>query len=311
MVSVIVPVYNTEHWLPQCLDSLLDQTLRDMEIILINDGSTDGSGSLCEIYQSKDLRIRYYSIENKGLAAVRNLGVKLARGEWLMFADSDDLVAPGFCSFPLCSAIENHADMVIFGYSRMEKDGTVVVRELETEGIVSQREAVEHGRNAAWNKLYHKSLFEGIDYPEGRLYEDVATTYKLVYRAKRIVMLKTPLYSYRYRRGSISRNKDSTAIDDRYLANLEKFTTLPSFGYPLEEAEYHLFINSLQYLEESEPSGSYLHKRAERIVSDTVVDIGRLNSHERNSLKIWRMNRKLLHMMYLDRKVKEESLKEV
>jgi len=290
MISVIVPVYNVEPYLRECLDSILAQTFRDLEVILVDDGSTDGSGRICDEYQRKDNRIVVFHAENHGLSAARNLGIDNAHGEWLMFVDSDDWVKPEFCMLPYQTAIEHKADMVIFGIMRVHRDLTESLIDLELNGEVTQEQAVSYGRNAAWNKLYRRELFDGIRYPARRLYEDALTTYKTIYQAKKIIFLNIPLYYYRSRDGSIVKNQD---VHDAYRAILEKSDGLHNSGHERDLRE--LLRCSLHYLEKTGPADDELHHRAEEIVSTVSVDPSRLSAHERNCMKLWKMNRKLFY----------------
>lgn len=298
MISIIVPVYNVEPYLEQCLDSIIHQTYRDIEIIVVNDGSTDRSGEICRAYAGRDPRIVLFETENRGLSAARNLGIDNAHGEWIMFVDSDDWVEPEFCEAPLRAAQENDADLVIFGFAKSFPDGQQISTNYPAVGLVSPEQAVENGKHASWNKLYHVQLFESIRYPEGRVYEDVATTHRLIYRAKKTMMLNEHLYHYCVREGSISYHRDFKAEMDCYLSVLERYDDLIRYGYPEEKLETEFLICSLRYLEKCGFSDSPIYKRAASIVSDTNVDSRGLNAHQRNALKIWRLNRTLFHSYY-------------
>lgn len=120
MISVIVPIYNVEAYLPKCLDSLAAQTFPDAEFILIDDGSTDRSAEIASAYVGADPRFFVYHTTNHGLSAARNLGIEKARGDWLMFVDPDDYVTPDFCETPYRDALREEADLVIFGYSMQQ-----------------------------------------------------------------------------------------------------------------------------------------------------------------------------------------------
>lgn len=207
MISVIVPIYNVEPYVRECIESLLAQTETDVEFLLIDDGSTDGSGAIADEY-AKDARIRVFHLQNGGLSAARNFGIEHSRGEWLMFVDGDDYVLPEFCSAPLELALETGADLVAFRYCK-DRDGKTepVTVPNWREGEADWSAAVETGPELAWNKLYRKSLFEGIRYPAGKVYEDIATTHKLVHASGKTVFSDKCLYVYRKREGSISVSK--------------------------------------------------------------------------------------------------------
>lgn len=307
MISVIVPVYNVEPYLEKCLDSILAQSYHNIEIILINDGSTDRSRAICEVYQKKDKRIRFFDNENHGLAATRNFGVEHAHGDWIMFVDSDDWVDPDFCKIPYSVAIENNADMVIFELLIVEKDGRLKDERKIVTGFSNSQIAVEYGRNAAWNKLYKRELFDTIRYPEGRLFEDIATTYKLVYKAKRIVMLDTPLYYYRRREGSISFGKKYHMTREWYISIVQRYNGLLCLGYQVEKLELEMLNDSLYYLMFVEPSEDPVYRHAVEIVNSLDKLAEKLSATCRNYLKIWKMNQTLFHTLCRERKIKAQK----
>ena len=230
MISVIVPIYNVEPYVRQCVDSLLAQTGADIEILLIDDGSTDRSGMIAEEYT--DTRIRAFHLQNGGLSAARNFGIEHARGEWLMFVDGDDYVLPEFCSAPLDLALATGADLVAFRYCKY-RDGEVnpVALSQWREGEADWCTAVDMGTELAWNKLYRKSLFESIRYPVGKVYEDIATTYKLVHASQKSVFSDKCLYVYRKRPGSISVSKTRERLYQGLEAALLRREDLKKWGY--------------------------------------------------------------------------------
>ncbi len=207
-VSVIVPVYNVEPYLRRCIDSLVNQTLQNIEIILIDDGSTDGCGAICDEYATKDTRIRVVHQENAGLSEARNAGIDRARADFLMFVDSDDWVEPEFCELPLMLAKKHKADLVMFQF-RYSKNGRIQRKRLDvSEGIKTQKEALgllaSDAGMMAWNKLYHRELFRTNRYPKGKVYEDVVLTPVLVHLAQKVVYSTAVLYNQEYRAGSIT-----------------------------------------------------------------------------------------------------------
>ena len=191
-VSVIVPVYRVEKWLPQCLDSLTAQTLQETEIILIDDGSPDGCGALCDEYAKKDARIRVIHQENRGLSLARNAGLDAARGRYIMFADSDDWVEPDFCETPFRLAEETGADLVLFRHRRHEKDRqSVFPRFPDAQGSLTPRDAIEkvlfrEGGISVWNKLEEFGMPAGLI---GRRRTKAALNY-----VKTAAPSKTPAY---------------------------------------------------------------------------------------------------------------------
>lgn len=242
-VSVIIPVYNVEPWLRRCLDSVTSQTLEDIEIILIDDGSTDGSGQICGEYAARDPRIRIHRQENRGLSAARNAGIGLARADYLMFVDSDDWVEPDFCRIPYAAAAEHQADLVMFRHRFLRGRRRTKRLPPLPEGFRTQEEAmallISGIGMAAWNKLYHRSLFRTLRYPEGHVYEDLVLSPLLVREAGRIWCSSAILYNRTYRKGSITAVSSERYTRDLYDAVETTVRNLRSWGYD-GDAEYLL-----------------------------------------------------------------------
>ena len=186
LVSVIVPVYKVEDVLARCLDSLCRQSLREIEIILVDDASPDRCGEICEQYATENTRFKViHHPENRGLSAARNTGIAHASSDYLMFVDSDDWVHEDFCKLPYECAVQQQADLVLFCFQFIDKNGSPRLKKKadnRDSGKLTRLEAFELMLNkisfAAWNKLYSRKLFQTISYPVGYFYEDVGTTYK-------------------------------------------------------------------------------------------------------------------------------------
>lgn len=212
LISVIVPVYRVEEYLPRCVDSLLNQSYPNLEIILVDDGSPDGSGALCDEYAARDSRIRVVHKENGGLSSARNAGLDIARGDYIGFVDSDDWVEPETYGWLLDMALSEDVKLVCAGrYDFSSWSGQ------RTQGLCPKQREVISGRelarriflwdnvdSAACDKLYHRSLFETVRYPVGVVSEDVSVTYRLALKAHRVGMLDKPVYNYFHRDGSIT-----------------------------------------------------------------------------------------------------------
>ena len=237
-VTVIVPVYNVRRHLKKCLDSLLCQTMTNIEILLIDDGSVDGSGEICDRYAKTDARIRVIHQSHRGLSSVRNLGMDLAKGEYIMFADSDDTVHPDFCRIPYEEALKQQADVVIFHYLKNGRKITAREGAALTIGVQEKEKVIRAGRlymgNYVWNKMYHKEVLQGIRFPEGKLFEDIATTYQILMQAKKIVLIPDELYFYHKRIGSISTNKSKRYFLER-IEMMQRYSDgMAAFGYEKE-----------------------------------------------------------------------------
>ncbi len=203
-ISVIVPVYKVEKFLHRCVDSILGQTFRDFELILVDDGSPDNCGELCDAYAARDSRIHVIHQQNGGLSAARNTGIDWvmahSHSHWLAFVDSDDWVHPQYLQQLYAAAEHSLCKISACGFFRT---GGEPLPEGEDFSIQSMSAddyycgSLHEGVTAvAWNKLYHRSLFKKLRYPIGKLHEDEFTTYKAVYQAGRIGVTPARLYAY-------------------------------------------------------------------------------------------------------------------
>lgn len=214
-ISVIVPVYKVEKYLDECVQSILHQTYQNLEIILVDDGSPDRCGELCDQYAAQDDRVRVIHKQNGGLSDSRNAGLDICTGDWISFIDSDDYVSHCFLEVMHRAAVENHAEIVALYYGENFWDGeSGPILEEQVDEIncktMSAREALEQMlymkiATGAPFKIYSKNILHGIRFPYGYYYEDVATTYKAFCRAERISIVYNKLYAYRKRRDSIIR----------------------------------------------------------------------------------------------------------
>lgn len=212
-ISVIVPVYRVEQYLNSCIDSILTQTFTDFELILIDDGSPDRCGDICDKYQKTDSRVRVVHQENGGLSAARNAGMDIAVGRFITFIDSDDLIPKDYLNtlYMLCQ--EQPADIAVCGFTEFEHD-------TEAKEAIKKKDFFVHnldGKNGccvlyhgsvdmpinAWGKLYRATLISDLRFPEGRLHEDQAFVPIACYRAKRICLTGRNMYLYRIQPDSI------------------------------------------------------------------------------------------------------------
>ena len=211
MISIIVPIYKVEQYLKECVESILMQSYTDFELILVDDGSPDNCGSICDDYAKVDDRIRVIHKVNGGLSDARNAGLKVARGDHIGFVDSDDWIEPDMyeCLYNAC--IENGADITICGFYRDFKDKSITNVKFKKEvfsGDTAVRKLIDGSQiqDHAWTKLYKADLWRGIEYPFGKSYEDIRTTYKTFLKAGRVCTVPKALYHYRQRSGSISKS---------------------------------------------------------------------------------------------------------
>lgn len=209
LISVIVPVYNTEKYICKCIESLLNQTYKSLEIILVNDGSQDRSGEICERYKAEDDRITVIHQENAGLSHARNVGIEIAKGEYIALLDSDDWVDSNLY-FRLYSNLKKYgAEISICNFKRVFNNEEILsssnkVYEYSNIQALEEIYGDKHVQMiVAWNKLYKKNIFRGLYYPKGKIHEDEFLTPKLLYRANKIVYVEEELIYYRQTQNSI------------------------------------------------------------------------------------------------------------
>lgn len=217
VVSVVVPVYNVEKYLDRCLDSIVNQSYERIEIILVNDGSTDSSLDICKSYKNKDLRIKIINQKNGGLSCARNSGLQKATGKYIVFVDSDDYVSFDYVNILYRSIVRYGSDIAVCGYSDIyadEKEPRNYIKKLnktsyiEMSGVEAMADFFSFdslGGVMAWNKMYKTSIFKNnkIIFPVGKIHEDNFTTYKLYYHSSSVIYIDKPLYYYQKRFDSI------------------------------------------------------------------------------------------------------------
>lgn len=211
LVSVIIPVYNVESYLPECVESVRNQTHKLLEIILVDDGSTDNSGNLCDKYLEKDERIKVIHKLNGGLSSARNVGIQNASGEFIAFIDSDDWIENTMIQRLLTACLESGSLLAMCGsYVAFSKQKIKIRRCPCKAECLSLKEfwikllRTTEGDFISCDKLYHHSLWKKYKFPEGKRYEDIRVLYKVIEQADLISTVAEPLYYYRIRSGSIT-----------------------------------------------------------------------------------------------------------
>ena len=252
-ISVIVPVYNVEKYLYRCLDSIIAQTFTDFELILIDDGSPDNCGTICDEYAEKDNRIHVIHKENGGRSDVKNVGIDWAfansNSEWLAIIDSDDWLHPDYLKALYYAAVNTNCAVSICGYEETTgKSNAIDEYRLEVLSVDTETFYCEHNVNfiVPWAKLYKKELFIDIRYPVGRLYEDEFTTYKVLFKCKRLSFINCPLYYYYTNMDGIMNSKWTPKKLDVYDALLSQIDFFAMNNF--EIAESYVFTNYACYL---------------------------------------------------------------
>ena len=227
MISIIVPVYNIRNYIQKCVTSILNQTLQDFELILVDDGSTDGSGELCETFSLQDGRIKVIHKVNGGLSSARNAGTLCAEGEYICYIDGDDFVAPTYLEELYDNIRKYQAQIAVCSYAYVSEgeacsdlDKYVYEMKVYTGKEATAEIIKKNNRNMiiACGKLYHMSLREKLVYPEGNVHEDEFVTYKVLYGVKKVVVTNAPLYMYVQRDGSITNSSYNLKRLDKLLA---------------------------------------------------------------------------------------------
>lgn len=220
MISIIIPVYNGEAYIDRCLQSLVDQTYQDIEVVVVDDGSIDGTKDRVMSFVNIDYRVKYFWQKHNGTGAARNRGVLYSTGDFIGFVDADDTVSKEFCSHML-SCMSDNIDIVSCGF-RITNTNNTIFEELPGDGVVSNSEAcinLLEGRNYTGfitNKLFRSSLFEKVSFPNTVLFEDLLTSYACCQEASSLRYTHRALYNYHKRKNSLCTNYD----------NKRKFTDL-------------------------------------------------------------------------------------
>lgn len=225
MISIIVPVYNVEKYIRRCVSTLIEQKYSDIEILLIDDGSTDSSGAICDELALIDKRIRVIHKDNGGLSDARNMGIENARGEYIGFVDSDDYIHASMYEVLWENIEKEKADIAYCNFYWIDETETVLedlvgskVQVFEGADILGQIYKLNLPTVIAWNKLYRRELFDSIRYPKGKVHEDEAIIHRLLYICKKIVYIDEKLYYYVKRKGSITDSINEGRLRDAISA---------------------------------------------------------------------------------------------
>ncbi len=220
LISIIIPVYNVERYLEKCLNSVLEQTYQNIEIILVNDGSTDNSLKICEGYSEKDKRVHIVQQRNAGLSAARNVGIKNAKGKYFMFIDSDDWIDKNMVKSLYNSLKKFNVKLACCGKVVYESENTFYKRGLLEDQILDIKDIIRLSAFdkdvgiAAWGKMYDREIFNNLKFPEGEIHEDVAIMYRIFDKCQRVFVLgNSYYYYYRFNGTGISKSEYSNKFD--------------------------------------------------------------------------------------------------
>lgn len=251
LISIIIPVYKVEEYIDECVNSLINQTYKNIEIILVDDGSPDSCGDICEKYKEMDSRIVVLHKKNGGLSDARNAGMQIANGNYFVFVDSDDYVSNKYVEILYNALNKDNADIAVAEMIKFyDNDNPEEFIESEEPDVIlySSRDIMNlyftdkaATMTSAWGKIYKRNLFNEIQYPKGKLHEDEFTTYKLMHKAEKIAYVNIPLYFYRQRNNSIINSKYNVRrldVLDAYKERLDFFKEFYSEIYSIASAHY-------------------------------------------------------------------------
>lgn len=278
LISIIVPIYKVEKYLKQCIDSILLQTYKNLEIILVDDGSPDNCGIICDEYAKKDKRIKVIHKKNGGLSEARNYGIEASTGDYIMFVDSDDYISKDMCKTLLMNALKNNADIVVCNLKEIYLDKSEKVNKQCIKGnleVISNIEALYKylvrsttDMVVVWNKLYKRKIFfneKYIRFPVGKLHEDMYTTYKLYYYANKIVIINDVLYYYFRRKESITGLISEKNLLDEIDAIIEQYNFFKNkeddLKYMLEIKNIDFYIHVLKIMYKMSLNKKILNKK--------------------------------------------------
>lgn len=299
LISVIIPVYNVEKYIIRCLNSVVSQTYKNIEIILVDDGSTDNSGKICDEYAQKYNFVNVYHQKNKGQSVARNYAIDRAKGEYYIFVDSDDYIESDMIE-NLMQAIKKYGTKIaccgryilseygdmrrkefVFKEEQIWDSHTAIKRMLTFKGIDS----------ASWDKIYHKSLFEAVRYPVGILHDDLVIIPEIMINAGMIVHTGQPKYYYTQREGSVTSQKFSQKTLS-ILSQTDRLKELVLLNYPDLVQE----MNSFYY--------RYLIYMLELIKKDRSKKMRFKNALRELKIRVYKEMKSILKSPYLSRKTK-------
>lgn len=266
LITVVIPVYNVERYLRKCIDTVCNQTYRNTQIILVDDGSNDGCGIICDEAARKDKRIVVIHKSNGGLSDARNRGIDIARGKYITFIDSDDYISEDYLEYLYGILKKNNAQISICGHIKTKNEQDCTRKNETTEECMSKEKALEEMLYArkfstsAWGKLYLTELFTDVRYPYGKFSEDMFTTYKVIDKADRIVYGSQICYYYLRRNGSILVSQFSKKHMD-VLDGLEQLRKdIPIEQYGLEKPYSSQVIECIAAMLERKPEPQVIHE---------------------------------------------------
>lgn len=289
LISVILPIYNVEKYIVRCLNSVLRQTYTNIEIILVDDGSTDNCQKICDEYAKNDNRIKVIHKKNGGLSDARNAGIKIAKGKYITLIDSDDYVENDYVEFLYSLIKESNAEISICSHTVLYENGTKLEKATHENSILDPKTTLKRilyddGIDlSAWAKMYKKELFDTVQYPKGRLFEDAATTYLLIDQCDKIAIGSESKYYYIIRSNSIT-TKSFSPKKMQLIDSTKEMCEYVKDKYPdLEKAAdrrlMYAYLSTLsqlanskdKYPKEQKELMKYIKENRKRILKDKYI----------------------------------------
>lgn len=289
LISVILPIYNVEKYIDRCLNSVLRQTYTNIEIILVDDGSTDNCQKICDEYAKNDNRIKVIHKKNGGLSDARNAGIKIAKGKYITLIDSDDYVENDYVEFLYSLIKESNAEISICSHTVLYENGTKLEKATHENSILDPKTTLKRilyddGIDlSAWAKMYKKELFDTVQYPKGRLFEDAATTYLLIDQCDKIAIGSESKYYYIIRSNSIT-TKSFSPKKMQLIDSTKEMCEYVKDKYPdLEKAAdrrlMYAYLSTLsqlanskdKYPKEQKELMKYIKENRKRILKDKYI----------------------------------------
>lgn len=314
LISVIIPIYKVEKYLKKCINSVLNQTYSNLEIILVDDGSPDNCRKICDNYKKKDKRIKVIHKKNGGLSDARNKGIAIAQGKYISFIDSDDYIEKNMIELLYNNLKKENADISICNYytfneeqEKLEKESPDTAKQeieiFNSQSALKKLMSKNSFGDYAWNKLYSAKLFSKVKYPVGKKMEDLGTTYKLFLLSNKIVYTNKKLYNYLQRNGSIANSKTESLMKDRMDLAIDRYNNIKKiYPYMLENNAFLLSacVDSYIYLETID-----LRNQCEKAIKDIPHKLKALNLIDlRGRVKVvmYLINKKLYYNFFNQRR---------
>lgn len=263
LVSIIVPIYNVEKYLEKCIKSIINQTYRNLEIILINDGSIDESANICEKYKEQDNRIVFINKKNGGAASAKNEGLKVAKGDYIAFVDSDDFIEPDMIEYMVNTIKKYNADIIQCSFTNLYKNTEKFKQDKIIEQKIESKDFLElfltkWDSSLFWNKLFKREVIENVFFKQGRCIDDEFFTYKCVINSKSIVTSNKIVYNYRMRKSGVMKSEGSQKqiLKDRVDYLYERYELVRKIYKDLDKdflehlLTYYLIISRDYYADE-------------------------------------------------------------